>query len=213
MKNGIIFSRVSTPKQNHERQLSELHAFARNNGINVVAAVTETGSGCLPYEERACLKGVEAMIRLGAANTLLCIESSRISRSMDVAKSFLTEIAGKAEVVLLSEGLSFLNFEKLDIFERSRLDMAFLYAEKEAEFIGERVRSGMESAKRRGVHIGRPKGSVYSEDQMLNKYSEIVECIKRGVSWRKTARMTGKSLATVKRVIDVLKGKAQLQEV
>jgi len=213
MKNGIIFSRVSTPKQNHDRQLAELHAFARNNGINVVAVVTETGSGCLPYDERACLKGIEAMVRLGAANTLLCIEASRISRRMDVVKSFMTEVAGKAEVVLLSEGLSFLNFEKLDIFERSRLDRAFLYAEREAEFISERVMSGMDAARRKGVHIGRPKGSVLSESQMLNKHSDIIDCIKSGRSWRKTARFTGKSLGTVKRVIDILKRKAQLQEV
>ena len=211
MKNGIIFSRVSTPRQTHDRQVSELHAFAKSRDINVIAVVTETGSGRLPYDERPCLKGVESMIRLGVANTLLCLEASRISRRVDVSEHFLSKIAGKAEVVILSDGLRFLDVNSADMFERARIDMAFLYAEKEAGFIGERVRSGMEAAKRNGVHLGRPKGTALSKEQTLSKHSDIVECMNSGRSWRKTAKITGKSLATVKRIVDILKSESKLQ--
>lgn len=213
MKNGIIFSRVSTAKQNHERQVSGLYAFAKSRDINVIAVVTETGSGRLPYDERPCLKGVEAMIRLGAANTLLCIEASRIARRVDVAEHFLSKIAGKAEVVILSDGLRFLDVNSTNMFERARIDSALLYAEMESGFIAERVKSGMESAQKRGVRLGRPKGTTESKEQRLNKHSDIVECINHGISLRKTSKITVKSTATVKRVVDILKGKAQLQEV
>ena len=65
------------------------------------------------------------------------------------------------------------------------------------------VKKGIEDAKRRGVRLGRPTGILRSS-VFLKKHLDIIECLKKNMSVRKTATYTNKGGSTVQRVKKIL---------
>ena len=70
------------------------------------------------------------------------------------------------------------------------------------------IRHGMEKTKSYGFHVGRPSSSSESTKQFLAKPKNkaIVSVLKKGLSLRQTAKETGASVNTVRKV------KAALQQ-
>jgi DNA invertase Pin-like site-specific DNA recombinase len=73
-------------------------------------------------------------------------------------------------------------------------------ARSEVEVLRERIQSGLEEAKRKGVRLGRPVGSKVPTDAVLKKHQDIVRNLKNGQSVRNTQKITGKGMSTVQRV-------------
>ena len=78
-------------------------------------------------------------------------------------------------------------------------------ARAERETLSERIRSGLDEAKRKGRKLGRPEGSKASTKELLSKHADIVRRLKDGHSVRNTAKITGKGGSTVQRVKAILK--------
>lgn len=66
------------------------------------------------------------------------------------------------------------------------------------------IRVGMENARRAGKHVGRPIGSAEDDMQILNKYPMVVELIRQGVGIRKTSRIVGASINTIRKIKKIL---------
>jgi DNA invertase Pin-like site-specific DNA recombinase len=79
--------------------------------------------------------------------------------------------------------------------------------EMELEHIRERTQQGRELAKLKGNFKGRLKGAVAKDEVLLKKHSDIVNCLKQGMSMNKTAITLKKNRATVKRISEILKSK------
>ena len=77
-------------------------------------------------------------------------------------------------------------------------------ARNEVEVLRERINSGLAQARRKGVVLGRPKGSTVSSDDLLAKHSDIVRLLKQGQSIRHAGKITGKGFSTVQRVKKIL---------
>lgn len=69
---------------------------------------------------------------------------------------------------------------------------------------GKLIRMGLEKTKNNGKKLGRPMGRMYKPKDFLKKHSDIVKCLKKGMSVRNTAKFTGKSGSTVQRVKEFL---------
>ncbi len=80
-------------------------------------------------------------------------------------------------------------------------------ARAERETLSERIKSGLEEAKRKGRTLGRPTGPAFSEKQFLAKHGDICRLFREGQSVRHTAKITGKGISTVQRVKKVLAAK------
>ena len=61
------------------------------------------------------------------------------------------------------------------------------FARMERETLRERILSGMEEARRKGKHLGRPDGSSEDKEAFLKKYPSVVRNLRLGISARKTA--------------------------
>ncbi len=84
---------------------------------------------------------------------------------------------------------------------RLMLNMLAALAEFELELIRERVKAGMERARRQGKRIGRP--SVIEKRGFKNRFKAVMDRIESGeLSRRKAARELGIGYATMKRLID-----------
>jgi DNA invertase Pin-like site-specific DNA recombinase len=70
----------------------------------------------------------------------------------------------------------------------------------ETETLRERILSGLEKAKKKGVKLGRPEGTVTSNAEFLKKHRDIVPLLKDKHSIRNAAKISGKGISTVQKV-------------
>jgi DNA invertase Pin-like site-specific DNA recombinase len=81
------------------------------------------------------------------------------------------------------------------------LNLLASLAEFELELIRERVKAGMDRARRQGKHIGRP--SVWVRRGFSKRFGAILERLNGGdISCRRAAKELGIGYATLKRLLD-----------
>ena len=92
-------------------------------------------------------------------------------------------------------------FDTSTALGRLLLNLLAALAEFELEMIRERVRAGMDRARRQGKHIGRP--SVWDRRGFPHRFGAILERLNAGdISRRKAALDLGIGYATLKRLLD-----------
>lgn len=75
-----------------------------------------------------------------------------------------------------------------------------LGAAMERKRIVSRLNSGRESAKKKGVKMGRPKGSRMSDKDLLKKYPKVAKMLRNRYTIREVAKSCGVSAYTVQRI-------------
>ena len=102
-------------------------------------------------------------------------------------------------------GISFMSvreqFDTSTALGRLLLNLLASLAEFELEMIRERVKAGMDRARRQGIKIGRPR--VVDRKGFSRRYGDILERLNDGsISKGRSARELGVGFATLKRLID-----------
>jgi DNA invertase Pin-like site-specific DNA recombinase len=197
-----ILVRVSTGKQQTDRQISELRSYAKNKGYEVVEICRETISGTANGDERHGLKRVEALAIEGKIKKVLVHEISRLARRNSVVHQFVEtlEECGVSLYWAAQNIETLLPSGKRNPAAGIMLALLAEMAVSEAETLRERIKSGLAQAKRKGVRLGRPKGTTLTHDLFLQKHKDILRQLKRHQSVRNTAKITGKGVSTVQRV-------------
>lgn len=201
--NAAILVRVSTKKQETARQLSELHAVAASKGWTVVEVCEETVSG--RSDERPGLRRVEELATLGKIQKVLVHEVSRIGRKSSIVHAFIEKLD--------ELGVSlYWHSQKIEtLMENGKRNpaagiMLALLAEmarSEVELLRERINSGLDEARRKGVMLGRPKGSTRNR---VDDHPDVVKWLKEGYSIRHVAKITEKGISTVQKVKAAMEG-------
>lgn len=73
-------------------------------------------------------------------------------------------------------------------------------ARNEVEFLRERILSGLEEAKRKGIKLGRKAGTKIPPQDLIKKHGDVVKQLKQGQSIRNTAKITGHAVSTIQRI-------------
>ena len=195
-----ILVRVSSIKQETDRQINELQAFADSKGYDVVEVLKETISGKADANQRTGLMRAEELARMGKIKKVLTTEISRVARKCSIAHKFVETL----EEYGVSLHWTAQNIETLMPCGTKRNPAASIIlavmaeiSRGELEVLRMRVISGMNQAKKLGKHLGRPVGSTQDK---LKKHPDIVKLLKNGQSVRNTAKISGKGFATVQRV-------------
>ena len=187
-----IYCRVSTADQSCDRQERDLRAFAKRAGFDIVAVFKETASGA--KNDRAERNKVMALARARKIDAILVTELSRWGRSTQDLVQTLDDLHGWNVSVLAQTGLSF------DLGTASgklmRTIMAGL-ADFERDLIRERVKSGLQAAKARGVVLGRKEGQRPSD----KKAKKVLDLHRDGLSYRLIGRNVGLSKNTVMEIV------------
>ena len=197
-----ILVRVSTAKQETDRQVSELLAYAETKGYEVVEVCKETISGRADEADRSGLKRAEELATTGTVRKVLVHEVSRLARKNSIVHKFV-ETLEEHGVSLYWHAQGFETL--LDSGKRnpcSSLMLALLadMARSEVETLRERINSGLAEARRKGVVLGRPKGTTMATEALLEKHRDVVRQLRAGQSVRNAAKITGKGVSTVQRV-------------
>lgn len=194
-----ILVRVSTRKQETDRQVHELQQVAAQNRWTVVEVIEETISGTATT--RHGLDRVLDLARQQKISKVLVHEVSRVSRKNSTSHLFLDTLcdlqvslywhAHRIET-LLPDG-------RRNPAASIMFTLLAEMARAERELLVERINSGLQEARRKGVRLGRSPGKE-NPDTFLAKHPDIVSLLRAGKSVRDAAARTGKSSATVLKV-------------
>lgn len=197
-----ILVRVSTLKQENDRQISELQAYADSKGYEVVEICQERVSGNAEECDRHGLHRAEELARAGVIKKVLVHEVSRLARRNSIAHAFIETLeALNVSLYWHQQGIeTLLSNGKRNPAAGIMFALLAEMARAERETLSERIKSGLAEARRKGRKLGRPQGSTDSTKEFLAKHSDIIRRLKEGQSVRNTAKITGKGGSTVQRV-------------
>ena len=197
-----ILVRVSTEKQETDRQITELQDYADSKGYEVVEVLKETVSGRADEADRLGLIRAEELVATGKIKKVLVHEISRLSRKNSTTHRFV-EFLEQHGVSLYwhSQGIeTLLANGKRNPAAGIMLALLSEIARNEVEVLRERIMSGLAQARKKGVKLGRPVGTKIATDELLKKHQDIVKLLKNGHSVRHTTKITEKGFSTVQRV-------------
>jgi len=197
-----VLVRVSTSKQEVNRQVSELRSYAEAKGYEVVEVCEEQVSGMADESARHGLLRVEELAREGAIKKVLVHEVSRLARRNSVAHAFVERLEELGvSLYWHQQGIeTLLPNGKRNPAAAIMFALLAEMARAERETLLERIKSGLAEARRKGVKIGRQKGWKIPRKDFLKKHSDICRRLREGHSIRNTAKITGKGISTVQRV-------------
>ena len=156
-KRAAIYLRCSTSGQSTDNQRPEVEQFVQARGLQVVAVYEENVSAAARV--RPEFDRMMKAAHTGAWSVLVCWSMDRLGRSMVGNLQTVLDHERKG-VTVLSVKESFLDAE-LGPARQLLLGVLGWVAEQERIRIGERVRAGLERAKRqKGIKLGRPCAHV-----------------------------------------------------
>ncbi len=172
MARTIAYLRVSTEKQNLEKNKADILKLANEKRLGNVDFVQEKISGKVSWKERKLGSVIES---LNAGDSLLVSELSRLGRSMLGILQILAICVERGIKVYAVKG----NWTLDGSLQSKILAMVLsLCAEIESSLISARTKEALRALKAKGVTLGRPKGKGKSK---LDKYcEEIIALLKNG---------------------------------
>lgn len=181
MKAGI-YVRVSTQEQSTELQKRELVEYVKARKWNLYRIYEDKATGT--DAERPLFKQLMKDSRERKIDIIVCWKLDRLFRSL---KHLILTIQELSEL-----GIEFISLkDNIDLTTSSgRLLMHIIgaFAQFEADIIRERVASGLENAKRKGIRLGRP--------QEIDR-TQVLELKKQGLSLNQIAKRLGVSKSGV----------------
>lgn len=183
-----LYARVSThDQQTLPMQSRAMREYAARRCWQIVLHVKEIGSGA---SQRECREKLLAAARRREIDVVLVWRLDRWGRSVTDLLATLQELEHM--------GVGFVSLtEALDLTTPAGRAMAGLlavFAEFEREIMRERVRAGLEHARRNGQRLGRPKTAAHHADQVRKLY-------RAGISKAEIARQLRIGRTSVRRIL------------
>jgi len=168
----VAYLRVSTEKQNLEKNKADILKLANERRLGNVYWVQEKISGKVSWKERKISSVIDS---LKNGDTLIVSEISRLGRSMLEIMQILAISVERGIRVYAVKG----NWTLDGTLQSKILAMVFsLASEIERELISARTKEALRAIKAKGIKLGRPFGKGKSK---LDKYGhEIVALLKNG---------------------------------
>ena len=181
----IGYCRVSTDKQDAERQVGEILTYCSSHGLGDPVIVRETASGA---KERPELERVLSSLQ---QNEILAVwELSRLTRGGVGSLFSVVEQVRKA-------GAKLIETKSNTTIDSSVAGEAYVFAlglagRIEREMIAQRTSSALQARKKAGVKLGRPAGKSKLDDRR----EEIERYQKLGLNKTSIAKLLGCTRAT-----------------
>jgi DNA invertase Pin-like site-specific DNA recombinase len=204
--NVALFVRVSTKQQVYDRQVNDLITYANRQNHTIVATIHEQVSGSTSYKDRPAMQELLSLAKSGQVEKILVTEVSRLGRkTSDILRiiEFLTE--QKISVFILNYNLeTLLPNKKLNPVASILFTLLAEFSRLEKETLKDRIISGLEQAKKKGVKLGRPQGSIKSKQSIQLQYKNVISDLNSGLSIRKISKLREVSINTVQKVKQVV---------
>ncbi len=204
MIKAVIYSRVSSEgnRQDNERQTNELIEYANKMGYKLVEVYEEKVSGYKKNEDRPIFSRMLEEIEKGAIDKVLVWELSRIGRSViQYLQNIQLLTDKKVSIYIKNFNLETLNDDKTpNSLSMFMVQILFSVANMEAQLTKSRMVSGYRNHIKNGGKVGRKSGSIETEEETIQKHSDVLKLLKKKLSIRQISGLTNKSTNTVLKV-------------
>lgn len=204
MTRAVIYSRVSSEgnRQDTERQTTELIEYANKMGYELVGVYEEKISGYKKNEDRPIFSKMLDEIEKGYIDRILVWELSRIGRSVIQSLQNIQLLTDKrVSIYIKNFNLETLNEDKTpNALSMFMVQILFSVANMEAQLTKSRMVSGYRNHIKNGGKVGRKSGSIETEEETIQKHTDIVKLLKKNLTIRQIAGLTNKSTNTVLKV-------------
>jgi len=203
---ACLFIRVSTEKQDYDRQISELTEYCGQKGYNITRVIATKITGTKTFQDRNDLQELLASAYKREFDKVVVSEISRIGRNARDIRATIDQLHRKKIALVFKNlgGLESIDENGNESFVTNIIIAIYSeLAQEEKRILSERVKSGINEAKRKGKLIGRPKGTVPVETVRI-KYKKLILDLKNGHSLSQCAKLHGLSRNTIVKVKKII---------
>lgn len=202
----VILARVSTNKQDYDRQVVELTEYCNRVGWEVAEVFANKVSGAKAVEERAEIVDMIEYIKANAIQRVVVLEISRLGRNtLEALKVIQTLNENGVSLYIKNYNLETLNPDGKPNPVASLITTILLeIASMERLTIQERMASGRDKyiakCRETGVKMGRPSSYRKSDEEYKEQYSKEISLLRKGISLRNIYAITGTSVGTLRKL-------------
>ena len=202
----VMLARVSTNKQDYDRQVVELTEYCNRVGWEVAEVFANKVSGAKTVEERAEIVDMIEYIKANAIQRVVVLEISRLGRNtLEALKVIQTLNENGVSLYIKNYNLETLNPDGKPNPVASLITTILLeIASMERLTIQERMASGRDKyiakCRETGVKMGRPSSYRKSDDEYKEQYSKEISLLRKGISLRNIYAITGTSVGTLRKL-------------
>ena len=202
----VILARVSTNKQDYDRQVVELTEYCNRVGWEVAEVFANKVSGAKSAEERAEIQDMIAYIKTNDIQRVVVLEISRLGRNtLEALKVIQVLNENGVSLYIKNYNLETLNPDGKPNPVATLITTILLeIASMERLTIQERMASGRDKyiakCRKEGVKMGRPSSYRKSDDEYKEQYSKEISLLRKGISLRNINAITGTSVGTLRKL-------------
>ena len=206
MEKVVILARVSTDKQDYQRQIIELTDYCSKVGWEIVKVFANKVSGAKKTEERPEVLEMLSYVKEHAIKRVCCLEVSRLGRNtLEALKVIQMLNDNKVSLFIKNYNLETLNPDGTPNPVASLITTILLeVASMERRTILERVNSGrnqyIAKCRKEGIKMGRPTDYKKSEDAYKEQYQKELTLLRKGISLRNVHKLTNTSMNTLRKL-------------
>ena len=205
MDKVVILARVSTQAQDYQRQVTELQEYCDRAGWEVTRVFANKVSGAKAVTERTEIVEMVEYIKSNDVKRVVCLEISRLGRNTREARkgiNYLNE--NGASRYVKNYNLETLIDGKVNPVASLICTILLEIASMERLTIKERMTSGrnqyIAKCKEQGIKMGRPSSYRKSDASYKEQYGKEISLLKKGISLRNVAQLTGTSVNTLRKL-------------
>lgn len=205
MDKVILLARVSTDKQEYQRQVNELTDYCNKVGWTVEAVFCNKVSGAKTIEERTEIQDLIRYVGEHEISRVVCLEISRLGRNtLEALKVIQCLNEHGVSLYVKNYNLETITDGKVNPVASLICTILLEIASMERLTIAERMASGRDQyiakCRRDGVKMGRPASYRKSEDAYKQQYSREIGLLRKGISLRNVTAITGTSVNTLRKI-------------
>ena len=205
MEKVVILARVSTDRQEYQRQVNELTDYCGRVGWSVEATFCNKVSGAKSIEERAEIQDLIAYVKTHEISRVVCLEISRLGRNtLEALKVIQTLNEQGVSLYVKNYNLETLTDGKVNPVASLICTILLEIASMERLTIKERMTSGRDQyiarCREQGIKMGRPASYRKSNETYKSQYAKELALLRKGISLRNVSAITGTSINTLRKV-------------
>lgn len=206
MEKVVIFARVSTDRQEYQRQLTELREYCAKAGWQVVREFANKVSGAKRNEERPEIEALIDFVKANQIRRVVCLEISRLGRNtLEALKVIQTLNENHVSLYVKNYNLETLTPDgQVNPVASLICTILLEIAQMERLTIRERMASGrnqyIAKCRAEGIKMGRPSTYRKSEAMYREQYGRELSLLKKGISLRNVSSITGTSVNTLRKI-------------
>lgn len=202
-----LFVRVSSQKQDYDRQIFELTEYCKNYNYIISKTIATQVTGTKTAKDRPDLQELFIAANKKEFDKVLVSEISRIGRNAKDIRNTIDYLHNRNIPIVFKNlgGLQSIDDSGKESFVTNIIISIYSeLAQEEKRILSERIKSGLQNAYAKGKIKGRPTGTNKTKTDLLKTYSKLADDLQKSFSLNQCIKLHNVSKNTVIKIKRVL---------